>query len=122
MNQSKPPLTRRCALTVILAFGTAILLLLGCFALRFTAQLRELRKDFESLAAAPASASEGVSLYTLREYDGKIGIFAAGDAEPIRVLDVYVFTLPEADRLALRTGIRVYSSEALRSLIEDFTG
>ena len=52
----------------------------------------------------------------------RCGIYTAGEKLPIQVLNVYLFTLPDADQMALQAGIRVYSSEALRSLIEDFTG
>ncbi len=58
----------------------------------------------------------------LREHEGQIGIFREGEADPIRVLPVFVFTLPAADRAALRRGIRAESAEALTHLIEDYTG
>lgn len=59
--------------------------------------------------------------FILREYEGRIGIFVAGEKEPLEVLNVFVFTLPTTDRAALKIGITVYGADALRTLIEDFT-
>ena len=108
-------------------FGTGIviafLLLFVCtFLLYFNARIEKLESDVYNGCCAPASVPARTDVYTLREYRGKIGIFEEGKSTPLQVLDVYVFTLPEADRASLRTGIRVISDDALRSLIEDFTG
>ncbi len=68
------------------------------------------------------SVEEDEEKYVLREYSGRIGVFEGDALTPCEVLDVYVFTLPAADRSALKVGIAVYGSDALRALIEDFTG
>ena len=68
----------------------------------------------------PTNVSE-VSKYVLREYEGRIGIFEGDGIVPTEVLNVYVFTLPAADRNALDIGITVYGTDALCALIEDFT-
>ena len=59
--------------------------------------------------------------YTVKEHFGKIGIFEEGAQTPLTVLDVYVFTLPEADRILLSEGFTVDRS-SLQSVIEDYTG
>ena len=71
-------------------------------------------------SAAPAAAAS--PLYILREYDRRIGIFAGGDTAPSQILDVYIFTLPPADRTALQKGIPIWSDEELQARVEDFTG
>ena len=98
-----------------------LFLTLGSVAIYFDIRIDNLDKKMENGYTAAISVSSGVSVYILREYEGKIGIFSSESKTPQQLLDVYVFTLPEADRIALRSGIRVYSSDALRSLIEDFT-
>ena len=59
-------------------------------------------------------------IYTVKEYCGKIGIFVQGKDAPSAVLDVYVFTLPEADRKMLNEGFDVSEAE-IYSVIEDYT-
>lgn len=93
----------RCALIVVLS--VFLVLSLICLVYRSTAE-----EYFPSES------------YTLREYDGKIGVFRQGNVIPDRVLDVYVFMLPENDAIRLEKGICVTGSDAVRSLIEDFTG
>lgn len=62
------------------------------------------------------------SRYTVREYEGQIGIFAEGGEMPVQVFDTAVFLLPESDRKLLEKGITVDTPEELQKIIEDFTG
>lgn len=55
--------------------------------------------------------------YMLAEHNGQIGVFD-GEGELIRTLDVFVMTLPEADREALSDGIPAASWQELCELIE----
>ncbi len=64
--------------------------------------------------AKPASVGD---VYSVREYDGRIGVFIPGDTQPIRVIQVYVTYLPEADRAKLRKGIEVIGKRELAELI-----
>ena len=57
--------------------------------------------------------------HTVKEYNGIIGIFD-GNGILIRELDIEVSTLPESDREDLSVGIRVYSSDELEKLIDQF--
>lgn len=73
--------------------------------------------------ASDTSVSEAVTYqYVVKEHDGKIGIFAPGNAEPGQVLDIDTSVLPELDQLALEQGIEIRSDAELRRLIEDFDG
>lgn len=57
--------------------------------------------------------------HTVQEYNGFIGVFD-GDGVLIKQIDIEVSSLPESDREDLSVGIRVYSSDELEKLIEQF--
>ncbi len=65
--------------------------------------------------------TDGEPIYFLREHEGRIGIFSE-DNTLIETLDVYLITLPRADRVALSEGITVKGTENLNALKEDYTG
>lgn len=77
--------------------------------------------------ALPISAFEAFAdmsdseIYTVKKYREKIGIFKNGETAPETVLDVYVFSLPERDRILLNVGFDV-TDDKLFSVIEDYTG
>ena len=100
------------------------LLLLGCtLFLQVNLRLHRMEQEINELGAAPVSVVQTPrSMYTLREYDARIGVFRENESTPMQILDICVFTLPETDRTALRSGIRIFSEEELCRLIEDFTG
>ena len=56
--------------------------------------------------------------YTVKEYNGKIGIFE--NEALIYTLDTYVFTLPEYDKKLLSSGIMVSTKEELYEIIEEY--
>ena len=64
---------------------------------------------------------EEISMYTVRAYEGKIGIFSE-EEKLLKVLDVYIKTLPKADREMLEKGFYIIGEEELNSIIEDYTG
>lgn len=77
----------------------------------------------ESSVPTSAGTEETDVLYDafcVREVNGKIGIYTS-DGYLIRLLDVQVETLPEADREALSKGICVNSWRELISMIQDYT-
>lgn len=80
-----------------------------------THQSPETQPPVESL---PETQSP-VALYLLTEHDGLIGIFDAS-GELVRTLNVFVFTLPEAEREALRVGIPAYSHEEMLRLAAQY--
>ena len=59
-------------------------------------------------------------IYTVKEYMGKIGIFLA-DGSLYDVIEVYVKTLPTADRRLLEEGFEVVGNTRLYSIIEDYS-
>ncbi|MBQ8141323.1 MAG: hypothetical protein IJ038_06500 [Clostridia bacterium] len=71
-------------------------------------------------STSPATEATTASVWTVKEYEGKIGIFTE-DGRLAGVIDVYVKALPETDRRLLGEGIKVYSVEALNALIEDYS-
>ena len=60
-------------------------------------------------------------IYTVREYMDKIGIFDE-NGTLINVLEVYVKTLPEADKRMLSEGFQVVGIKQLNAIIEDYDG
>ncbi|WP_195984389.1 hypothetical protein [Clostridium sp. D33t1_170424_F3] len=70
-------------------------------------------------SGAYAMASGGET-YTVRSYQGHIGIFLNDSQFPYDEIDVAVVTLPEADQTLLEQGILVTTREQLNQLIEDY--
>ena len=66
---------------------------------------------------AEPDASE---MYVLRDYNGRIAVFACG--EPLEVFDIFTSSLPKSEAERVYKGITVEGGEALQRLIEDFTG
>ena len=59
--------------------------------------------------------------WALRSWEGKVALFSPPDAqEPQTVTDVYVRTLPPADRMALIRGVAAADREAAVRLLEDY--
>jgi len=63
--------------------------------------------------------TEEQKVYTVKSYEGRIGVFENGELSYL--LDVYVNTLPKTDRRLLEEGVVAYSEEELRDIIEDYT-
>ena len=124
MNRLDQPvgITLRYLLYAAGILTAALTLTFICFGIGMDMRMDKMQEEHAAAMRVYASAGESVPMYIVKEYAGKIGIYEAGAETPMQILDVYVFTLPEADQTALRTGIRAYSSDALRALIEDFTG
>lgn len=59
-------------------------------------------------------------VYTLKEYEGRIGIFHNDDTVPYQQIDVDVSTFSEEDQQLLKDGIKVFSMEELNRKIEDY--
>jgi hypothetical protein len=68
--------------------------------------------NIETIKPAPES------FYELKDYNGKIGIYE--DDSLIYTLDVFIFSLPQADQLLLKDGIIVTSKADLMNLIEEY--
>ena len=85
-----------------------------------TVVLTEIVYVFADDGTLPSSAKEDTELFIVREHGGIIGVFD-GDGRLLYSLDIYVKTLPEADRALLKEGITVHSKKELRALIEDYS-
>lgn len=71
--------------------------------------------------ASDPGETQRAYLYTVQEYEGKVAVTRAGEAQPYQVYDTYISSLPEIDQQQLRQGIPIYSEEELRRAIEDYT-
>lgn len=67
-----------------------------------------------------ASRSSAVTTYTVKEYEGHIGVFYNNEDTPYQEIDVEVSSLPKADQTLLKDGIRVTDVDRLNSIIEDY--
>ena len=55
----------------------------------------------------------------VREYDGRIGVFAGGSSVPYRIIDYDISLLSDLDRSQLKKGIEINSDYELQRFIED---
>ncbi len=79
------------------------------------------RKLSKNAVLEPVSVTQcDDTVYIIREYNGKIGVFRHGTETPERILDIYVFTLPENIAKELSSGIECDSRTA-EIYIEAFT-
>ena len=62
------------------------------------------------------------ALFVVREKDGKVAIFDYRTGKVIEELNVYTYSLPQADRTYLENGIMLDTVSELISVIEDYTG
>jgi len=58
--------------------------------------------------------------YLIKKYGEKIGVFRKGAGKPFRIIDTFVFTLPQNDVSMLSHGFTVYENE-LVGIVEDYT-
>jgi hypothetical protein len=65
------------------------------------------------------SAEEG-GPYVVGLYQGKLGVFPQGGAEPVLTADVPVYLLPEEDLTLLKKGIPAQTLSEARKILEDY--
>ena len=72
--------------------------------------------------AAGAQNAQAVpeSWGVLRDFGGRLALFAPGGGEPLEVYEIYTRLLPPVDAEALAAGIPVGSEAELDRLLEDF--
>lgn len=115
------------AITVILlSLLTIIYTLIFSFVIK--SEIDKIKKDVSNISLQYSDAKisfitdiQKESKYTLLEYDGKIGVYDSESLELVEILNVYVITLPDADKAMLKDGISANSVKELVSLIEDYT-
>jgi hypothetical protein len=66
-----------------------------------------------------ADADTETGVYTIKELDGRIGVFYMDDL--IYFTDIEVDTLPSSDRILLHSGIETESYESVVRLLEDYS-
>ena len=67
----------------------------------------------------PAPEPRSSLTYVVKNFNGNIAVFEEGAAEPFKITDVPINTLPYNDQNNLEKGIIVSSKEELNSLLED---
>ena len=92
----------------------------GAFLIAFTFMSASLAQTGESVLAASAdtAATDGAALFTAKEEDGRIAIYA-GQLR-VRQTQTLVDSLPKIDRMRLREGIGFNSEEELKRFLEDY--
>ena len=79
----------------------------------------ETQPSEDSDADAGISSEETAARYILTEHDSVIGVFDAS-GELVRTVNIFVMTLPPAEREALAVGIPAYSYEEMCRLVEQY--
>ena len=69
-------------------------------------------------AAQPAGDEDGP--YRVAVYDGKIGVFRQGEAEPFLTADGEVYLLPQEDIALLRAGLEADTLAEVKAILEDY--
>lgn len=64
--------------------------------------------------------SKSDPIYSIRAYNGEIGVFEEGQEVPFQVLQVEVSLLPEEDQKMLEKGITIQGEDRLVSILEDY--
>ena len=57
--------------------------------------------------------------FILREYDGCVAVFAAGESSPMTMTDIQVKSLREADRALRNAGLPCETRDEVLTLLED---
>ena len=79
-------------------------------------------EDFsESTTETESQTETQKTEYLVKNYEGKIGIFTE-NGTLVRIIDVYIKTLPKADQRLLEKGFSVTDESELRAILQDYTG
>ena len=79
-------------------------------------------EDFsETTTEAESSTETQKTEYLIKSHEGKIGIFNESGTL-VRMIDVYIKTLPKADQRLLEKGFSVTDEAELRAILQDYTG
>ena len=79
----------------------------------------EIPKETVDIYAPTLKEEADEEKYYIREHDGRVGIFNE-DNVLIEMIDVYIKTLPEADKKLLKEGFSVIGEKALSAIKEDY--
>ena len=107
----------------LIRIAGAILILIGVFSLSDAVKNgisnSSVIEDTNKIVSSPVF--EQIKNINVKEFREKIGLYEEGCEEPYKVLDVWLFTLPEYDRNLLNKGFTV-TEDKIASVIEDYTG
>lgn len=56
----------------------------------------------------------------LKSYNGKVALYENDNTTPKNIYDIYIESLPQADRESLEVGIEINNNAELESLLQDF--
>ena len=59
-------------------------------------------------------------MYEMGIWEGKVAVFLPGTNVPMRITEMPVTSLPNADQQALKDRIPVYDAQELASFLEDY--
>lgn len=124
MRNRSPDKLRPATLALLVTAGAALLIGAAAFGTK-SALLRTRSasvQQYEVYYSPNPSASQEIppSSYRVTVYQGKIGVFAAGENDPFLTADVPVYLLPEEDQRLLREGISAQSLAEVRAILEDY--
>lgn len=89
----------------------------------FTAKESSSQENSEvDVMADENNSSSAYELYTVKEYNGHIGVFRNEEAEPFEEIQVNIDLFPETDQVLLKQGIQAHTPEELNGIIEDYEG
>lgn len=71
--------------------------------------------------SAESSNSANTAGYTVKAYNGKIGVFIGDSTTPDQVIDVNPDTLPQSEAERLNQGIHVDTHDGLLTILENYT-
>lgn len=64
--------------------------------------------------------SETETVYTLKDYNGKLAVFKDEAQIPYEIFDVFTSNLPKKDREAVKKGIKANGKEEITKIISDY--
>ena len=100
--------------------ATIIMVCAFCFLCMLTF-IYALDKTAVSVSDTYIPASADISIYVIRNVNGKVCVCDYNDGSVINELDVYVSTLPRSEQEQLENGIYLYSVAELVSAVEAYT-
>lgn len=131
MDDKKQKDYKKPTLLLLLVAAGALVTACAAFSLRqeaaVPAQAGTIQNDMSYYTPKPAASQESPAAqpeqdgpYRVALYEGKIGVFQLGAAEPFLTADVDVYLLPEEDIALLRKGLTAQSLTEVKSILEDY--
>jgi len=74
-----------------------------------------------ALMPTAISISQQTDSYTIRSYNGKIGVFKNDNVVPDQVLDIFTQNLPQSEQKKLQEGIHAKNHDELLTILENYS-